>query len=201
MMVTIAHSLGEASAENKGHGPETSRDADGQDRYSRHKALLPVAEGNTSTSRGAKTRQGRGRLPDWLAPRACRQRICTACALSRMLGEGTLFFRAAVSPGRMAVWPREEDVWTLVRVPVPNVALRSGRRAAAAGSLPEFPALRRGHSCWTGARRAGTDIPSRGDAHGADRSHAAIPHGARSVIRTPRHLSRLQAPGAAATSI
>src|SRR5215469_10091428 len=57
-----AHSLGEASAENKGHGPETSRDADGQDRYSRHKAVSPVAEGNTSTSRGAKTRQGRGLL-------------------------------------------------------------------------------------------------------------------------------------------
>lgn len=42
-----ATSLGEASTENKGHGPETSRDADGQDRFSRHKALLPVAEGNT----------------------------------------------------------------------------------------------------------------------------------------------------------
>jgi hypothetical protein len=30
--LTRATSLGEASAENKGHGPETSRDADGQDR-------------------------------------------------------------------------------------------------------------------------------------------------------------------------
>src|SRR5260221_11527147 len=200
-MVTIAHSLGEASAENKGHGPETSRDADGQDRYSRHKALLPVAEGNTSTSRGAKTRQGRGRLPDWLAPRACRPRIGPAGAFSCMLGEGTLFFRAAVSPGRMAAWPREEDVWTLVRVPVPNVALRPGRRAAAAGSLPEVPALRRGHSCWTGARCAGTDIPSRGDPHGPDRSHAPLPHGARSGIRPPRHLSRLHAAGTASASI
>src|SRR5258706_15178990 len=128
-MATIAHSLGEASAENKGHGPETSRDADGQDRYSRHKALLPVAEGNTSTSRGAKTRQGRGRLPDWLAPRACRPPTGTACAPSRMLGEGTLFFRAAGAPVRMAAWPREEEVWTLVRVPVPNVAVRPRRRA------------------------------------------------------------------------
>src|SRR5262252_207244 len=58
--ILIAHSLGEASAENKGHGPETSRDADGQDRSGRHKAQSPVAEGNTSTSRGAKARQGRG---------------------------------------------------------------------------------------------------------------------------------------------
>src|SRR5690349_21254506 len=91
-MATIAHSLGEASAENKGHGPETSRDADGQDRYSRHKALLPVAEGNTSTSRGAKTRQGRGRLPDWLAPRARRPRIGTACALSHHVGRGHVVF-------------------------------------------------------------------------------------------------------------
>src|SRR5690348_5631879 len=56
-----AHSLGEASAENKGHGPETSRDADGQDRWRRLKAQPPVAEGNTSTSRGAKARPGRGR--------------------------------------------------------------------------------------------------------------------------------------------
>ena len=30
--IACAFSLGEASAENKGHGPETSRDADGQDR-------------------------------------------------------------------------------------------------------------------------------------------------------------------------
>jgi len=30
--IICAFSLGEASAENKGHGPETSRDADGQDR-------------------------------------------------------------------------------------------------------------------------------------------------------------------------
>jgi hypothetical protein len=59
----MATSLGEAAAWNIGHGPETSRDADGQDRYSRHKALPPVAEGNTSTSRGAKTRPGRGRSP------------------------------------------------------------------------------------------------------------------------------------------
>jgi len=44
--IVIARSLGEASAENKGHGPETSRDADGQDRYRRHKALSPVAEDN-----------------------------------------------------------------------------------------------------------------------------------------------------------
>ncbi len=47
MSLHDATSLGEASTENKGHGPETSRDADGQDRYSRHKALSPVAEGNT----------------------------------------------------------------------------------------------------------------------------------------------------------
>src|SRR5258705_13412219 len=138
MMVTIAHSLGEASAENKGHGPETSRDAEGQDRYSRHKALLPVAEGNTSTSRGVKTRQGRGRLSDWLASRARRQRMCTACALSQN-GRGHVVFPRRSVPGRAAACPREEDVWTLVRVPVPNVVLRPGRRAAAAGSLPEFP--------------------------------------------------------------
>lgn len=45
-----AHSFGEASAQNRGHGPETSRDAYGQDRSGRLKARSPVAEGSSLLS-------------------------------------------------------------------------------------------------------------------------------------------------------
>jgi len=120
-----AHSLGEASAENKGHGPETSRDADGQDRWRRLKAQPPVAEGNTSTSRGAKARPGRGRpvVPpmrdpgDQMGKRPEPSR--TACAPSHV-GRGHVVF-----PGRHARQARRPgsergNVWTLVRVPVPT---------------------------------------------------------------------------------
>ena len=121
--MTQAHSLGEASAKNKGHGPETSRDADGQDRYSRHKAIPPVAEGNTSTSRGAKARPGRGGWRSIRVSGILRGLTVSLYALpvppSSMAGGG-ICFSARQLAGRRGALRRKENVWTLVRVVVPD---------------------------------------------------------------------------------
>ena len=136
----MATSLGEAAAENTGHGPETSRDADGQDRYRRHKALPPVAEGNTSTSRGVKTRQGRGRSP-LCSPSGrawWRTDTHTACAPFPDVGRGHIVFPRRVVVGRIRAWHRKGDVWTLVRVPDPT-SRSTYRSRAASPPPPENP--------------------------------------------------------------
>lgn len=149
-----ATSLGEASTENKGHGPETSRDADGQDRFSRHKALLPVAEGNThlplyvpwcqnSTREGAAGVERR-RVAEIIA----RDVLVTAsahmhclCPLSILSGGGLSFYRAltlwAVGVARLrrrayGRWS-EYQFQRSVRCPLPS---RSGTSRLTISPLP-----------------------------------------------------------------